>query len=112
MIYGNTSHIDTVRFDKITSRALTRRDDRSIVVSVSRTWDTRAWEGRAITTVVSLRQAGEILGADPKYVKGYAEGMGIRLEPCAKSLLMSRRDFERLRRRIGKSDAAKAVAVG
>lgn len=37
---------------------------------------------------------------DPKYVKGYAECMGIPLERTARSLFMTRADFERLKERV------------
>jgi hypothetical protein len=50
--------------------------------------------------MVSLRQAGRMLEADPKYLKGYAEAMGIKLQPVSRSLLMSAKDFDRLRKRV------------
>jgi hypothetical protein len=54
----------------------------------------------ATPTRLSLRQASALLGKDSRFVRGFAECMGIELEESSTSLLMSHADFERLRRRI------------
>jgi hypothetical protein len=51
--------------------------------------------------VISLRAAGKLLGEDPRVVKGMALALGIKLMPAPpNSLLMSRRDLNRLKRRM------------
>lgn len=51
---------------------------------------------------MSLRKAGNQLGVNPKYLKGYAEAMGIRLRPAGASLVMTTEDFIRLRKQLKK----------
>lgn len=49
---------------------------------------------------MSLTEAGQRLGKDHRYVRGFADCMGIALEAWGTSLLMSREDFERLKQRV------------
>lgn len=65
---------------------------------------TQQRRAQAIDAFISLRKAGEELGEDPKVVKGFALGLGIKLLATGTSLNMSRRDYERLKVRIRKVD--------
>jgi hypothetical protein len=50
---------------------------------------------------VTLRQAACQLGQDPKFLKGFATAMGIRLQRISDRLiLIERSDLERLRSRL------------
>ena len=52
--------------------------------------------GRTIKALISLSEAGRRLGANPRYLKGMAEAIGIRLLPAGNALVMAGEDFERL----------------
>lgn len=67
-------------------------------------------EAPAIPRFVSIRQAALALDIDPKYCKGYAECLGIRLELQSSSLMMTHDDFVRLARRIQSSPTARGAA--
>lgn len=49
---------------------------------------------------MSISEARRELELNAHYTKGFAEGMGIKLEWAGPSLIMSRADFERLKRRV------------
>jgi hypothetical protein len=49
---------------------------------------------------VSLTEAGQRLGKDPRFVRGFADCMGITLESWGPSLFMTQSDFERLKERV------------
>jgi hypothetical protein len=69
----------------------------------------RQSEDRTIDPLVSLRQAGKALERTPEYVKGRAEGMGIKLMKAGRSLVMTRRDFDRLKRQLAEPAATAAT---
>jgi len=62
-------------------------------------------EEEAIEVPVTLRQAACQLGKDPKFIKGYATAMGIRLQRISDRLiLIDRSDLERIRSRLDESE--------
>lgn len=63
-------------------------------------------ERPAVPELLSVRRASEMLGVNRMYLRGYVEGIGVRLVECGQSLLMTRRDFERVRRRLQSEDAS------
>jgi hypothetical protein len=56
----------------------------------------------AIPNVVTLRQVSRSIRANPHYAKGFAEGMGIELEEAGRALIMSAKDFDRLKKKHAK----------
>jgi hypothetical protein len=54
---------------------------------------------------VTVRQAGKRLGRNPQYIKGVAEGIGIKLQVASHAIVMTEKDFERLRRRLQTEEA-------
>ena len=59
-------------------------------------------EGQAISTTISLREAGKQLGMNPMIVKGAAMAMGIALTHEAPAIKITRDDFERIKRKLVK----------
>jgi hypothetical protein len=56
--------------------------------------------GQTIGSLVTLRQAGRLLSRNPSYIKGVADGLGIKLQSASNALVMTAKDFGRIKRLI------------
>ena len=63
-------------------------------------------------SMLSVRQAALELDIDRHELRGWIDGMGINLIPAGHSLMMSRADLERLRKRLGKPEPHAVTAAG
>ena len=66
-----------------------------------------------IRALLSLSQAAEYLGVERRYLKGYAEAMGIELRRIPpRTLAMTVGDLQRIRKRLGKPEPHAVTAAG
>lgn len=55
---------------------------------------------RSVQTMISLREAARRLQVNAQYIKGVADAMGVTLFRTRKALLMTEKDFDRVRLQI------------
>lgn len=55
---------------------------------------------------MSIREASQQLGCNPHYVKGLAQGLGIRMKRAGRTFILSEKDVARLRAEVDRQQAA------